>query len=232
MRVASFSLNVRAGVLHGTSSNDSTSEATKETKFLAALPGPPAYVSLLGQKPFELSPVLSSLPSHPRLSLPTSQNFMLTPDTLRFIATTVTQLSGQVKEALLNDRATGARARLQAQELLRQCEKCREMQVILDNLRDAKRVATEARLKKLQDDQRTLLGRLDRMLQSMMEKASPELSESETKWFEELKRMKDEVMGAGKYDEGSLISRTRSVSSVLLFTHAILYACFLVGKGV
>lgn len=47
------------------------------------------------------------------------------------------------------------------------------------------------------------------MLQSLMEKASPDLSEHETKWFEELKRMKEDIIGAGRYDEGSLVARTR-----------------------
>jgi len=42
-----------------------------------------------------------------------------------------------------------------------------------------------------------------------MDRASPELSEYETKWFAELKRMQGEVVGAGKYDEGSLLARTR-----------------------
>jgi nucleoporin NUP82 len=44
-----------------------------------------------------------------------------------------------------------------------------------------------------------------------MRRASPELSENETKWFEELKRMKVEVFGSGRYDEESMRSRVKLV---------------------
>jgi nucleoporin NUP82 len=73
------------------------------------------------------------------------------------------------------------------------------------------RTASEARWERIQAEQKVLLRRLDRMLQGLMEKASPELSEHETKWFEELKRMKEEISGSGRYDEGSLVARTRLV---------------------
>ncbi|TFY82602.1 hypothetical protein EWM64_g1412 [Hericium alpestre] len=43
----------------------------------------------------------------------------------------------------------------------------------------------------------------------LTKKANPELSEHETKWFDELKRIKQEALGAGRYDETSLTARTR-----------------------
>jgi nucleoporin NUP82 len=52
------------------------------------------------------------------------------------------------------------------------------------------------------------------MLRGLMDRASPDLSEYETKWFGELKRMQNEIVGAGRYDEGSLAARARLVSSV------------------
>lgn len=124
---------------------------------------------------------------------------------------TVAQLSEQIHNVVLAQHAAEGRAALQAQELARLCGKCRELQSLVDNLEGPRRASAEAREKMIREQQELLLGRLDRMLQTMMEKASPELSENETKWFEELRRMKEEVIGAGRYDEGSLLSRTRSV---------------------
>ena len=105
---------------------------------------------------------------------------------------------------------------LQRQELARVSTKCREMQAIIERLKGPGRVASEAHLGKIQDSQKVLLRRLDQMLQGMMEKASPELSEHETRWFEELKRIKEEISGSGRYDEGSLVARTRLVCLIPL----------------
>jgi nucleoporin NUP82 len=98
---------------------------------------------------------------------------------------------------------------LQQYELPRLTKKCQEMESILEEIQGPGRASTEDRLAKVQEEQKLLLARLDRLLQSLMEKASPELSEHEAKWFEELKRMKESVLGRGKYDEDSLVCRTR-----------------------
>jgi nucleoporin NUP82 len=138
-------------------------------------------------------------------------DFKLTPDTLRYIGTTVAEISSQIHEIQLGYRAAETRAMLQRQELARVSAKCREMQAIVERLKGPGRVASEARWERIQNEQKALLRRQDRMLQALMEKASPKLSEHETKWFEELKRMKEEISGAGRYDEGSLVSRTHMV---------------------
>ena len=90
------------------------------------------------------------------------------------------------------------------------------MESILEKIQGSGRASTEDRLAKVQEEQKLLLERLDRLLQSLMEKASPELSEHEAKWFEELKRMKESVLGRGKYDEDSLVCRTQLVSVHLI----------------
>lgn len=64
---------------------------------------------------------------------------------------------------------------------------------------------------RLKDAQVALMRRLDSVLNALTKKASPELSENETKWFEELGRMREEVVGAGRYDERSLVARTKLV---------------------
>lgn len=70
----------------------------------------------------------------------------------------------------------------------------------------------DARIGKLHTTQKELLVRLDQLLAALMREASPELSEHEVKWFEELKRMKLEVLGSGKYDADSLAAKTKQVS--------------------
>ena len=52
---------------------------------------------------------------------------------------------------------------------------------------------------------------MKRLLEALIKKASPDLNEHETRWFEELKRMKAQVMGVGRYDAESLKMRTRKV---------------------
>jgi len=105
------------------------------------------------------------------------------------------------------------------------------MQAAVERLKGPGRAASEARWEKIRNEQKDLLRRLDRMLQGLMEKASPELSEHETKWFEELKRMKDEISGSGRYDEGSLVARTRLVC-LLVFRPTDVLNGYLVGKGI
>ena len=220
MRISTFSLNPRQDPSPPTPKPAPvipTEPNHAGPERLEKLDGPLAYVSLLGTEPWKPPPVLSrpsGLPSNPQLSLPGSAkqaDFMLTPDTLRYLASTVAHLSGQVHQIQLAHKGAEGRVALQSQELLRICNKCRELQAFVDKLRGPRHQASEARIQKAQDEQAVLMRRLDRMLQSMMEKASPELSEHETKWFEELKRMKNEVMGLGRYDEGSLASRINMV---------------------
>ncbi|EMD40644.1 hypothetical protein CERSUDRAFT_148888 [Gelatoporia subvermispora B] len=171
------------------------------------------YVSLLGSESFVLPPILASpsgLPHNALLSLPASARgeFQLTPDTLRFLASTAERLSTQKHEALLAHRTAEAREELQRQEFRRQQEKLRELLDRVTGLKDARQAKTQEKIRKAQEAQKTLLARMDRTLRALMEKASPELSEHETKWFEELRRMKEEVVGAGRYDERSLVTRT------------------------
>jgi len=223
MRITSFPLNLRSDSPRFRSKTiPADDKADTKNKWSTPVDGPLTYISLLGKEPYEPSPVLSrpfGLPSNPRLALPGSGSsnfkkteFMLTADTLRYLGTTVAHFNGQICEIQLAHRAAEARATLQKHELLRLSGKCRELEELVERLKGPRRVASEEKFKKVQEEQRALLGRLDRMLQGLMEKASPELSEHETKWFEELKRMKEEITGIGRYDEGSLVARTRLVS--------------------
>lgn len=178
----------------------------------------PAYLSLLEDEPYEVPPLLarsSGLPSNPLLSLPrpegTIGEFRLTPDSLRFLAATVESLAGQIHDITVEYRSSDLRAQLQKQELLRQQQKCKEIFDLINSLRGERQAATKEKVAKLQETQRALLAREDRILASLMKKASPELSESETKWFQELKRMRAEIKGSTRYDQESLSARTNLV---------------------
>ena len=84
---------------------------------------------------------------------------------------------------------------------------------IVRSLATTRQEEAQARIAKAQETQKALLARSDRVLQGLMKKASPALSENEAKWFEELRRMKEEVVGAGKYDDRSLAAKAKLVSS-------------------
>lgn len=88
----------------------------------------------------------------------------------------------------------------------------------VNELKGQRNVGMDARIEQMQRTQKELLARLDRLLTALMKKASPELSEHETKWFEELKRMKQEVLGHGKYDDGSLAAKAKQVCHAARWT--------------
>ena len=100
---------------------------------------------------------------------------------------------------------------LQQQELKRQIEKCQQIGQSVDSMKEDCVERLLKRIKTIEERQKAMLGRLDRTLQALMEKACPELSEHEMKWFDELKRMKKEVSTSGGYDERSLAARTKFV---------------------
>ncbi|KAG2013406.1 hypothetical protein CC2G_010323 [Coprinopsis cinerea AmutBmut pab1-1] len=195
-----------------TASDATTSEP--RSRWLTPGDGPPSYVTLLGESPYTIPPILkpSGLPTLPKLSLPPkSSEFMLTPDTLRYIGKTIEQITSQIHQLYIAQRAAEARASLQKEELARQVAKCQEIRKTLATLKEKSSSTGNSRLKQVEDAQKGIMKRLDRLLQSLMEKASPELSENETKWFEELKRMKAEILGQGRYDEGSLTARVKAL---------------------
>ncbi|KDQ64728.1 hypothetical protein JAAARDRAFT_64568 [Jaapia argillacea MUCL 33604] len=192
----------------------STPQTSAGLTLLPPVDGPPAYVSLLGTQPFTEPPILSrpsGLPSNPRLSLPSSPSgqLMITPDTLRYLGTTVQRFHSQIREIQLAHSSAQSRSTLQLQEFERQKQKFSEIRGMIEELKGPRHVKASERSEKLKENQKALGGRLDRVLQGLMGKASPELSEYEVKWFEELGRMKTEVLGAGRWDEGSLATRAK-----------------------
>lgn len=222
MRLISVPLNARAEPLDSKSNVfciEDTDSSTEKSKWLSCVDGPSTHASILSAESFippSLTGRLSELSTSSKSLLPQvpsgSKELTLTPDTLRFLGTSVAQITSQSREVILACQVITRRMYLQQYELPRLTKKCEEMESILEKIQGPGRNYTEDRLVKVQEEQKLLLARLDRLLQSLMEKASPELSEHEAKWFEELKRMKESVLGRGKYDEDSLVCRTRLVS--------------------
>jgi nucleoporin NUP82 len=132
----------------------------------------------------------------------------------------VTLITTHMRSVLLAHASVEDRLGLQKTEFSRMQEKCGEILRLIEllkaRMRDVQGVkeeGTDGRVERVKERHRELMGRADRILQALMMDASPELSECEAKWFEELGRMKAEVVGAGRYDEGSLKARTMLVSA-------------------
>ena len=121
-------------------------------------------------------------------------------------------LGKQIHEIILAGRTTEARVELQKKEFHLQQNACRQMTELMADLKGRRVNNVTTRIERVKNMQKTLSARSDRILQALVDKASPELSEHETKWFDELKRMKEEVVGAGRYDERSLAARLKLVS--------------------
>jgi nucleoporin NUP82 len=225
MRVTSLPLILRPESPYNPQKSPPPAEQETKSPELPVPEGTPrAYISLLEVEPYVIPPILSrpmGLPSNPRLVLPASERnseFKLTPDTLRFMGQMVEHLRSQISEVQLAQVSADARSMVQSQEFQRQAQKCRQIVGFVENMKGKRQALARERLEKIKELQTVLLTRLDRTLQGLMRKASPELSENETKWFEELKRMKSEVLGSSKYDENALRSRAKLVSDLLCFT--------------
>jgi nucleoporin NUP82 len=180
---------------------------------------PKAWLSSSEFDPYIVPSIFSQplgLPTNPRLALPASQSkseFVLTPDTMRYLGQTVEHLRAQMDSVKYANTMADAQVQIQTMEFHRQVRQVQQILVMLETSRTKRSAAWKERVEKVRKTQDELLERLDRALRIYMRKVAPELSEQETKWFEELKRMKAEVLGQGKYDEQSLRARTKLVST-------------------
>lgn len=215
MRIVSFSLNMRSGDLV----KDEPKSTVPADRLLKPAGEPPAYTSLLGTKPWQPPTSLSStgLPPTPRLATPGTKEFRITPDTLRFLSATVDEIATRIHGIEAAYQQTNSRVALQCEELQRQAAKVAEIRTLLGELRGARQDRISARARGIQDGQQALLGRLDRVLGELMKRANPTLSDHETKWFGELGRMRQQVLGVGRYDEASLMARVQAVRASSLF---------------
>ncbi|KAI0796551.1 nuclear pore component-domain-containing protein [Abortiporus biennis] len=217
MRVTTFPLTLTSDSIYPSPEepkNDKTVLAESQKMIKDTPDTPRAYVSLLVEPyspPASLSRP-SGLPFNPKLSLPPGHDpkaeFQLTPDTLRYLASLYEKFMQQVREVQLAYRAAMLRVSLQEQEFARQQRKCQEMMELIGKLQKERQDKTREKIQNVKESQKELLSREDKILKGLMKSASPDLSEHESKWFEELRRMKEEVTGVARYDQDSFTTRT------------------------
>ncbi|KAJ3575167.1 hypothetical protein NP233_g1277 [Leucocoprinus birnbaumii] len=224
MRISVFPLTLRSDSLHEPNAGSPAASTlpveegpAEKSIWLTRAEGTPSpFLSLLAPEPYHVPPILtdSGLPTMPKHALPrstTSKELVLTPEVIRYLATASQHISSQIRDVSVAFRAAQLRTQLQKEELRGLIVAARTMNERAEILKVQRNRETRQRVEQIQETQKELLARLDRLLSAMMKKASPELSEHETKWFEELKRMKAEVIGVGKYDGDSLVVRARQL---------------------
>ncbi|KAL5530163.1 hypothetical protein ACEPAF_6420 [Sanghuangporus sanghuang] len=219
MRVATHTLTLRSESADGLE----LVESSQDTSGLPALPsssGPPAYVSLLTAEPFSVPPVLSrpvGLPTVSNVPVPRSHSIKdeirVTPETLRYLANVQERISSEMHEAIIACRQLKGRGDMQRQEYERLQKRVAELVGRTQTLLGPRKNKLQERLQSVQAEQTRLLGRMDRLLHALIRQASPELNEHETRWFEELQRMKAQVLGIGRYDPDSLRVRIKQLQT-------------------
>jgi len=130
---------------------------------------------------------------------------------MRYLGQTVEHLRAQIDSVKYANAMAEAQVQIQTSEFHRQVRQVQQVLVMLEMSRTKRYSAWKERIERVRKTQDELLERLDRMLRVYMRNVAPELSEQEAKWFEELKRMKAEVLGQGRYDEQSLRARTKDL---------------------
>ncbi|GAA5826203.1 hypothetical protein JCM11251_007206 [Rhodosporidiobolus azoricus] len=178
-----------------------------------------AYVSLL-DAPFSIPPILST--PAPRLALLPggSKELSVTPDTLRQLGKHVSTVQSSVRELVSAADEVQHRLELQMKELARQLSKLAELRQLRSDLGKSTSAAAlegtvEARLQRVEANQRHLIERTDRVLQRLMEQHQPEVSSYERKWFDELGRLEKQVEGGADGErQPSLEMRARRVEAM------------------
>lgn len=128
---------------------------------------------------------------------------------MRYLGQTVEHLRSQIDAVRYSNAMTETQVHVQTLEFHRQVRQVQQLLAMLEMSRTKRCAAWKERVEKVRKSQDELLERLDKTLKLYMRKVAPELSAQETKWFEELRRMKVEVLGQGKYDEQSLRARAK-----------------------
>ena len=219
MQMVPFNLNLRTESLVP----PDILEKTRDNSELPPLPpsnGPPAYTCLLTTHPLSIPPILErplGLPTIAKLAVPKSHNIkseiVLTPETLRYLANVSERIAGEIHEVHLAGHHIKSYADLLRQEFDRQQKRLADVLARTQALVGPRKAYVLEYEKRVQENQKVLLARMDKVLQTLIKKASPELNEHETRWFNELQRMKAQVLGVGKHDSQSLKYRVRQVSS-------------------
>lgn len=179
---------------------DGLAKAFQATPVIAAASSVPAsYTSLLGDGPVFSVPepfkTLNGLPYHPRAAIKgrhSSSEIQVTSETLRSLATVVSNLRGEMRKIVQGGNIVQSRLELQIKELHRQLSKLNEARKRIneDNQRQMK---ITTRVNNILSKQSAMVKKSDWLLQKLVENHSPEVSIYEAKWFKELERLEEEV---------------------------------------
>lgn len=188
------------------------------SKLRPTLPTESAYVCLLSAEPFQPSGLSRSL----SFGMSTSSSSLLgkkpaapavvTPDTVRYLGKNVERFRTEIQDMTRSANTVQLRIELQHVELKRQLAKLHEMYTLVGRLKGTTQGSMKNRLEKVTRAQNELLERATRVLQRLMDSFSPQLSDFERQWFDELRRMSAEVAGG----TGGLKARTEMASTLLL----------------
>jgi nucleoporin NUP82 len=137
--------------------------------------------------------------------------------TLRQLSITVERFRTHLHGVQLARQMLDGRATLQQQEFACQQAEYGKMIALLKTIQSKRQADGQRKLEVTRAKHVDMLSRTDRILKRLMLRASPELNEHETRWFEELSRMKQEVLGMDKYDDRSLSSKAELVSARLVY---------------
>lgn len=151
--------------------------------------------------------------------------FVLSPATLRQLSAISDKFRTHVQNVQVAHQSAQSRASLQQREFARQQQIYSKAATLYAELSETRQATARKRLDDIQIKHNQLLGRMDQILKKLMLRASPELNEHETRWFHELGRMKQEIIGANTNDQDSLSAKTDTVRAQL--THdATTKLCF------
>lgn len=182
----------------------------------------PGYIPILVGPEWTPQPPLNStsgLPKTPRIALPAQwkgKQIEITPESLKFLANTVTHFREEMRGLMDAANGTQARLELQMKELVRQVAKMKELDTRIDQMK--KKNAGDGpdglaqRFKRASETQTNLLARYDKLLQKLMDKYQPELSSQEKTWFEDLKELELEIVKDRHGRGQTLLARQKLVS--------------------
>jgi len=185
------------------SSDEPTPQARSKTPLAQAVDALPAYIPIVSRPVFQPDARLNPSSRTPRFVMPASsqgKTLEITPETLRFLGQTVASLRSSIRDLVTSGNAVQYRFELQCKELAKQLQKIGDLRQEVQHIASGGSGSLKQRLDSVEDTQKTLLRRADRILQMLMDGHEPALSTFETQWFEELDRFKGEIgeTGSGK----------------------------------
>ncbi|TIA94721.1 hypothetical protein E3P96_04044 [Wallemia ichthyophaga] len=133
----------------------------------------------------------------------------ITPQTLRYLGGVVSNVRRHTHALTASANSVQDRLSLQLRESARQIDRLAHVAQVATNPSNQAGVGSGkgGRVHAVSLDQLALLARMDRLLQRLMDRHQPTLSVHETKWFEELARIRDEVGGSGGGKNGDAKGR-------------------------